>query len=276
VRRTALRVLAFALALGAVFAAALGIGAAAGPISRGGGDEPAHAEEAPAAVAVPGLAVAADGFRLVAARTRLTPLRRQSLAFRVVGAEGAPQREYDLTHERRMHLIVVRRDLSRFLHLHPELGADGSWRATVPPLEPGAYRAFADFAVAGRKTTLGIDLGVPGTWSPRPLPRPSTRAVAGPYTVALDAPDVRAGEESTLGFRVTRAGRPVAVDRYLGARGHLVLLREGDLGYLHTHADEERLEFGADFPSAGRYAAFLQLSVGGAVRTAAFTLEVTR
>jgi hypothetical protein len=270
-------VLAFALALGAIFAAALGIGAAAGPISRGAdGDEPAHAEEPAGTVAVPGLAVAADGLRLVASRTTLTSRRPQALAFRVVDADGAPQREYDLTHERRMHLIVVRRDLSRFLHLHPKLGADGSWRATVPPLEPGAYRAFADFAVAGRKTTLGFDLAVPGAWSPRALRPVSVRTQAGPYTVALAAPDVRAGGESMLGFRVTRAGRAVAVDRYLGARGHLVLLREGDLGYLHTHADEERLEFGADFPSPGRYAAFLQLSVGGAVRTAAFTLEVRR
>jgi hypothetical protein len=55
-----------------------------------------------------------------------------------------------------------------------------------------------------------------------------------------------------------------------------VLLREGDLGYLHTHADADRLEFGATFPSAGRFRAFLQFSVGGAVRTAAFTLVVPR
>ena len=83
-----------------------------------------------------------------------------------------------------------------------------------------------------------------------------------------------AGTETTLAFAVERAGRAVAVDPYLGARGHLVILREGDLAYLHTHADEEELRFDTTFPSAGRYRAFLQFSADGEDHTAAFTIEV--
>lgn len=60
--------------------------------------------------------------------------------------------------------------------------------------------------------------------------------------------------------------------RHLGARGHLVILREGDLAYLH--ADADALEFETTFPTPGRYRAFLQFVGGGAIRTAAFTLEV--
>jgi hypothetical protein len=75
---------------------------------------------------------------------------------------------------------------------------------------------------------------------------------------------------------VTRGGAPVKVDDYLGAKGHLVALRSGDLAFLHVHPDAERLRFASTFPSAGRYRLFLQFKVDNRVHTAAFTREVTR
>jgi len=66
------------------------------------------------------------------------------------------------------------------------------------------------------------------------------------------------------------------VEPYLGASGHLVALREGDLAFLHVHPEADRLAFDAQFPSPGRYRLFLQIKTGGVVRTAAFTHEVSR
>ena len=70
--------------------------------------------------------------------------------------------------------------------------------------------------------------------------------------------------------------RQVAIQDYLGAKGHLVALREGDLAFLHVHPDADRLRFGATFPGAGRYRLFLQFQVDGQVHTAAFTQAVGR
>ena len=67
---------------------------------------------------------------------------------------------------------------------------------------------------------------------------------------------------------------PVAVEDHLGAKGHLVALREGDLAFLHVHPDEDALRFMAEFPSAGRYRLFLQFRHAGSVHTAALTQEV--
>ncbi len=69
-------------------------------------------------------------------------------------------RRFDVEHAKRMHLILARRDLSGFQHLHPRQAADGSWsvRARVP--EGGSYRLFADFSRGGRARTLGADLAV--------------------------------------------------------------------------------------------------------------------
>src|SRR5699024_11235811 len=52
--------------------------------------------------------------------------------------------------------------------------------------------------------------------------------------------DLTAGEASQLTMTVTRDGEPVTeLEPYLGAFGHLVALRDGDLAYLHVHPHED-------------------------------------
>jgi hypothetical protein len=94
--------------------------------------------------------------------------------------------------------------------------------------------------------------------------------------VSLTEGASKAGAESELAFDVTRGGKPVAVEEYLGAKGHLVALRQGDLAFLHVHPDESSLKFMATFPTAGTYRLFLQFQTNGRVHTAAFTQEVSR
>jgi hypothetical protein len=113
--------------------------------------------------------------------------------------------------------------------------------------------------------------------------RPASRA--DDYEVALDAGAVAAGTEAMLVFRITRGGQVVLdLEPYLGALGHLVVLREGDLAYLHVHpvdasgsadsASGSRITFHARFPSMGRYRLFLQFAHEGLVHTADFTSKV--
>lgn len=281
----AARILVFAAVLAAVFGAALGVGRAVGPLERGSAEQAAgaHAGEAATASAEPadGLAVAVDGLRLVPEQRTLEASTPSAFAFRVVAEDGTPVEAYDLLHDREMHLVVVRRDLTGFQHLHPTRRADGAWTTTITLAEPGAYRAFADFSTAGRRAVLGVDLAAAGSWSPRPLPGVEATATTGPYTVELETAVLRAGRPQILTFTVGRDGVAVTPDPYLGARGHLVILREGDLGYLHTHPEESSaggnatapVEFETTFPSPGRYRAFLQFGHGGRVHTAAFTVE---
>jgi hypothetical protein len=223
---------------------------------------------------VRGLAVSADGLTLRLARTAAARAERFELTFGIADRRGRTVRAFDTEHTKRMHLIVVRRDLTGFQHLHPVQRADGSWSVPATLRDAGAYRAFADFSYKGRPRTLAGDLSVDGPLRSRPLPAPAGIADADGLRVRLRAEAIRAGRESALGFTVTRAGKPVAVQRYLGAQGHLVALREGDLAFLHVHPDQDRLRFGATFPTAGRYRLFLQFNVAGRVHTAAFTVEV--
>ena len=240
-------------------------------IAHGGG----RGKAAPQAVR--GLAVSADGLTLELARATVRPGERFDLAFRIADRRGRTVRAFDVEHTKRMHVIVVRRDMTGFQHLHPVQRADGTWSVPATLRDPGTYRVFADFSAGGRTTTLAGDLTADGTVRSRALPAPASVADAGDgLRVRLAAGTTHAGEEADLRFTVTRGGRPVAVEDYLGAKGHLVALREGDLAFLHVHPDERRLRFMAELPTAGRYRLFLQFKSGGRVHTAAFTRDVSR
>jgi hypothetical protein len=51
------------------------------------------------------------------------------------------------------------------------------------------------------------------------------------------------------------------------------VLREGDLAYIHAHAEDEELAFDVPFPSSGRYRLYLQFKVAGSVETARLEVE---
>ena len=90
-----------------------------------------------------------------------------------------------------------------------------------------------------------------------------------------------------LKLSVAKDGRPVTdLQPYLGAYGHLVALRGGDLAYLHVHPDGEPgdgktspgpdVEFGAEVPSVGSYHLYLDFKHDGVVRTAEFAARRER
>jgi hypothetical protein len=308
--RTPVKLGIYAVALVIAFGAALGAGRVVGPSdepgsagaaaqetagghadSGGHGDSGGHADSeagsgghaegggdpGPNAPAHPpgGLQVSEGGYRLVPDTTGLTVGTATDFRFRILGPDGAPVTRYTVTHERDLHMIVVRRDLAGFQHLHPTLGTDGRWSIPLTVAEAGQYRVFADFQPAGRAEalTLGVDVPAAGTYQPRPpAPEHSHRTEVDGYRVEVNG-HLKPGTASTLTMRVTRGGKPVTdLQPYLGALGHLVALRDGDLAYLHVHPNSgSALSFTVEVPSAGTYGLFLDFKHGDAVRTAAFT-----
>lgn len=261
-----LRVAAFTALLVAIFAAAAIAGNAIDPPADAG--PPAH--EAPAHGAAPAGQHAA--LRLAAGDTRLTAGRPSRLDFAILDEHGERLRDFEVEQGRRMHLIVVRRDLRRFQHLHPTELAPGAWTVTLTLPDAGVYHAFADFQSAGTRRTVGTDLFAAGVFEPLPLPAPATTASAGRYGVTLRADD---GE---LQFAVRRDAAPVRdLQPYLGADGHLVMVRAGDLAYEHVHPLRgRRLAFDTAGAPPGRYRLFLQFRHADRLHTVAFTHEVTR
>jgi hypothetical protein len=269
----------------ATLAVLFGVGALAGGLldpSAPGGDAEAAGHGGGMsgdmkAMAVRGLGVAENGLRVVVDDPQLRRGRTERVRFRIVDERGRAVRDFDVEHTKRMHLIVARRDLTGFQHLHPTMNADGTWRTPLRLSTAGSYRLFADFSHDDKPTTLATDLRVNGTAELRSLPAPAPTATSdGGYDVRLDSGAARAGQKAELRFTVTKNGRPAQTEPYLGAGGHLVALREGDLAFLHVHPNEDdsSIGFEATFPTTGSYRLFLQFKVGGEVQTVTFTEEV--
>ena len=306
---TAVRLTAFVAVLLAAFGSAWAVGAAVEPSSAtteresagmsghsaepavaaddGEHDDGGHEAAVPSDGALPGLASSVDGYTFEPVSGTLPAGDRVPFAFRVTDADGQAVTRYAEAHEKELHLIVVRRDLSGFQHVHPERSADGTWTVDLELARGGSYRAYADVVPSdlGRNVVLGTDLDVAGDYSPVELPAPTSSTTVDGFDVALQG-HPEPGVETELTFTVSRDGRPVDdLQPYLGAYGHLVSLRVGDLAYLHTHPAEEAgaggsggpdVDFMTTFPTAGTYRLFLDFRVDGEVRTAALTVDVGR
>lgn len=286
----AAKITAFTAALTASFGAAYGIGAAVGPGTSAAGpsERPAGAESAgPRAGGSPagGLQISEGGYTLDLKTPRMKAEQPSELRFTVRDGAGRQVTAFRREHEKELHLILASRDLATYRHLHPTRAADGTWSTPVTLPAAGDYRVFADFTPAGENAgnlTLGADLAVSGPYKAAELPKPARTATVDGYTVSVNG-TLRPGTPEHLTFTVRKNGRPVTdLQPYLGAYGHLVTLRAGDLAYLHVHPEGAPgdgstkpgpdVSFSATAPGAASYRLFLDFKHNGTVRTAAFTV----
>jgi hypothetical protein len=276
---------AYGVLLVAVLGGGAALGATVGPDPSPAGTD-AHMEGMEAGVgahaaAVPaGLAVSQDGYTLQLQTPTLEPGDEAEVRFVIVGPDGHPLTAYDVEHDKELHLVTVSRDLASYAHVHPARDAHGTWRVAAPDLPAGSYRVYADFVPSGgERLTLASDLTVPGVVHPRPLPAPTSVAHVDGYDISLVG-TLTTGATSELTVTVTRDGAPVTdLEPYLGALGHLVAIRDGDLAYLHVHPLEETtgpggpaVRFAVEVPSAGTYGLYFDFAHGGDVHTASFVV----
>jgi hypothetical protein len=269
---TTTRLAGFGISLVAILGLGAGLGAALGP----------DVAETKAQVPPPigqGVVSAAEGYRLIPAASSLGR-GGGTFRFAIEDQEGRPVHRFTPIHERDLHLIVVNRELTDFHHVHPTLGVDGTWSVHLPALEAGSYRAVADFQVTdGPHLALGTDLTVAGEYQPVALSEPRSKVMTDGYEVQLTTERSDTGEV-TAELTVRRNGlRVTDLQPYLGARGHLVAMRSGDLAYAHVHPVESGgsaagvVTFDTELTSAGRYGLFFDFKHNGTVHTAAFTFD---
>lgn len=247
-----------------------------------------HASAASMAAMTP-LAAHADGLRASAGGLTLTPSTMTLPAteatrwtFRITDKSGMAVKRFERDQTKLLHLIVARGDLTAYQHLHPVLDAtSGQFTITITLPSPGAYRAIADFTTDGKRHVLGVALRAPGPYNKQSLPAAAPTFSTDGYQVRLKDTKLIAGKEATTVFSITHAARPVSdLQPYLGAYGHLVALREGDLAYSHVHPvahDQARgtVTFAVDLATAATYRLFLQFRNAETVHTAAFTVRAT-
>ncbi len=210
-----------------------------------------------------------------------------AIIFTLLGEDGRLLGADDLKveHEKRLHLLIVRDDMTEFQHIHPEF-KQGQWIVQTNIPKQGNYQMYIDIApVRENAVVLRVPFSVGGETLDANAPGPSRDLSTqnGDYVVKLsiDAP-VRTKETKPWTFMITKNGQPVDnIGPYLGAYGHIVELRHGDPDdFFHVHPTTEvkpvdgNVVFMGTFPTKGRYTLYAQFNLGNQIKTFPITLDV--
>lgn len=235
---------------------------------------------------VQGVTVEQNGYLLQEVTAPHTTGEAGELSLTITGPDGAAVTDFGTEHEKELHLIVVRSDGSHYRHVHPVMDQAGRWSIPWQWEAAGIYRVYTDITPAGvgKGLTLTRTVEVAGPLDPAAPEVSATDEVDG-FDISVEG-DLSADSTSALTVSVTRNGQPVtSLEPYLGAYGHLVALRAGDLAYLHVHPEGAEpvagqvsgpeVEFATTAPSPGRYYLYFDFQVDGEVHTAQFALDTT-
>jgi Cu+-exporting ATPase len=203
------------------------------------------------------------------------------------------------THQVWMHMIITRSDLGTFAHIHPEpTGTAGIYSATATLPTSGTYLVHTEFRRQGQMADV-LDthaVTVAGT-APTPAPVPATEVrtyAAHGIRITLDG-EAHVSDTSDMALRFTDAdGRPFDdLQPYLGAAGHVVVMRTDGSTFVHQHAETfdgqgrpvfalPGTTFGPDldlhvrFDRPGTYRLWAQFELGdGTVVTAPFVVRAS-
>jgi hypothetical protein len=209
---------------------------------------------------------------------------------------GDPIKEFELVHDKLMHVIIVGQDLAYFAHIHPTMvGGSNDATFTIPHTFPksGKYKLWVDFKPKGGNQTLAaFNFNVTG----QPIHGPeqlvhdgkyTKESLDGQYQISLKIPDkIVAQNDVDIAFSISdSSGRPITnLEPLMAAGGHSVIISSDLKEFLHVHPTEEvdmkwrggpDVSFKTSFPKPGLYRAWGQFQHQGKVITAAgFILRV--
>lgn len=193
--------------------------------------------------------------------------------------------DFDITHEKLLHLMVISKDLSYFNHIHPEYKGSGVFEIRNDFPAGGEYRLIADFkpAKGGSMTKMEWVRIEGASVEPAPIiPDAQLDKIAAGVRVKLSVAPLETRKAATLKFSIAdeKTDAPITdLEPYLGAIGHVVILTEDGERYIHVHADEGQgsgpeAVFETEFPRSGIYKIWGQFQRKGEVFTVPFVVEV--
>jgi hypothetical protein len=152
-------------------------------------------------------------------------------------------KNYQVTHEELLHLIMVSSDMSWFEHQHPVLGADGIFRITWQFPRAGRYYLYADFTPVdgdNQIKRMTLDVGTPTSVRAASLRVENPAAITVGKTrvkVALAHSKFIAGQQNLLTYRFADLdGKPCTdMQPFLGVMGHMIAIREDGTCAVHVH-----------------------------------------
>lgn len=199
------------------------------------------------------------------------------LTLRAVAPDGTPVSQFELVHEKLIHLFLVSENLEFFEHIHPALEADQAFHIRTRLNNSGMYRLLADYYPSGSVPQLSLStLYVEGPASPPHLklslaPSQGTNLKA---ALRMEPEQPLAGLETRFFFDLDPYE---GLELYLGVWGHMLVASEDLVDLIHTHpflAGRPTIQFNVIFPRAGLHRIWTQFQRRGVVNTVVFTVPV--
>lgn len=207
-----------------------------------------------------------------------------TLRFTIPGAKGVPIKEFAVSHDAKVHLILISHGLARFAHIHPDVDLKtGVLSADFTFPTGGVYHLFADYQEPGQMmmtATARVEVGGDATPAPE-LQSDVPGLLKGEGIAAkVSVEGAKPGAEAKVRFEVVDGEKPVTdLEPYMGAMGHLVVVSADAKKYVHAHPTEKAeakhvVTFEAAFPSPGIYKGWGQFKRGGQVRIVPFVIRI--
>ncbi len=196
-----------------------------------------------------------------------------------------------VVHEKKIHLLVVSKDLSYFAHEHPVEQQDGYyvWNHTFP--KGGEYVLFADYTPIGvHEKVKRCDILVT-PYHPHDGELPVGAAVKNQdltweengYRVSLATQNgsgsFKANTTVVLKANVTKNGKAVTdLSPFLGALAHMAIISKDTKDFLHVHPLEgsgqgPEILLATNFTNPGLYKIWMGFNHKNKIQTSAFVVK---
>jgi len=203
------------------------------------------------------------------------------VTLKLTDAHGAPVSDFEIVHEKKLHLIIIRQGLDRFTHTHPEPGPEGTMVSSFVFPEAGTYYFYADFTPRGGSgVTLMSELRVEGAPVSAPPLSPYVPGVVQTDELLADVGISTAQGPHRVSFALLDLNEAPVTDLepYLGAMGHFVVVSADGRQYVHSHpttgGETNEVVFDVHFPGPGIYKGWGEFQRGGVVMVVPVVMQI--
>ncbi len=237
---------------------------------------------------------------VVSSVNNIKPNQQVEIVYKIKDNQGNIVKDFEVMNEKIMHFIIIRKDLQYFQHIHPEFDkTTGEFSIAVTFAADGEYRMFADFMPSTSRMEMesdserlpvtvykDVNVGNLENYKLKPLGSTDHTKTFNGYTITIipSSEPLLSQKDFGFTFEIKKDGKLVTnLEKYLGALGHTVVIREGDLQFIHAHPTQNpdaqqigKVTFMITFPKAGNYKLFSQFQHEGKIITSDFLVNVSK
>jgi hypothetical protein len=201
--------------------------------------------------------------------------------------KNKPIKKFETVSTKKMHLVVVSKDLSYFAHIHPAFMGNGRFEITTTFPAGGDYKLIAEMTPVGAS-----DYSIENDWvsvkgsltksTPITPDKNLTKVINGiKINISFDGkPKAKKNIEMTYSLFDAKSNKPINnLKPYLGTVGHAVAIDKDVKQFMHIHPMYPKgkgpyVVFMTYFPTKGIYKVWGQFNVNGHILTVPFVIKV--